>query len=71
MQTRPNSAAATLRGIGQEAIDSAAMLLQCGADRAADCVNLKISKLGGLTRAAEARDLGVGRFADDANVFEQ
>jgi L-alanine-DL-glutamate epimerase-like enolase superfamily enzyme len=42
-----------------EAIDSAAMLLKCGADRAADCVNLKISKLGGLTRAAEARDLGV------------
>lgn len=42
-----------------EVIDGLPMLLRAGADRAADCVNLKISKLGGLTRAAEARDLGV------------
>jgi L-alanine-DL-glutamate epimerase-like enolase superfamily enzyme len=40
-----------------ESIDSVDMLLRAGADRAADVVNLKISKLGGLTRTRQARDL--------------
>ena len=42
-----------------EVIDSIDMLLRGHADRAMDAVNLKISKLGGLTRARQARDLGV------------
>jgi L-alanine-DL-glutamate epimerase-like enolase superfamily enzyme len=42
-----------------ENIDSVEMLLRASADRAMDVVNLKISKLGGLTRAAQARDLCV------------
>jgi L-alanine-DL-glutamate epimerase-like enolase superfamily enzyme len=42
-----------------ENIDSIGMLLQAAQDRAMDCVNLKISKLGGLTRARQARDLCV------------
>jgi cis-L-3-hydroxyproline dehydratase len=42
-----------------EVIDSIDMLLRGHADRAMDAVNLKISKLGGLTKARQARDLGV------------
>ncbi|HEY6931687.1 MAG TPA: enolase C-terminal domain-like protein, partial [Thermoanaerobaculia bacterium] len=34
-------------------------LLRAAADRAMDVVNIKISKLGGLTRARQARDLCV------------
>src|SRR3954467_7134678 len=40
-------------------IDSLEMLLRARADLAMDVVNLKISKLGGLTRARQARDLCV------------
>jgi L-alanine-DL-glutamate epimerase-like enolase superfamily enzyme len=42
-----------------EVIDSVEMLLRGRADLAMDVVNLKISKLGGLTRARQARDLCV------------
>jgi len=42
-----------------ESIDTLATLLRAKADLAMDVVNLKISKLGGLTRAALARDLCV------------
>jgi L-alanine-DL-glutamate epimerase-like enolase superfamily enzyme len=42
-----------------EVIDSVGMLLRAHADQAMDVVNLKISKLGGLTRARQARDLCV------------
>lgn len=42
-----------------ENIDSLNMLLRAKADLAMDVVNLKISKLGGLTRTAQARDLCV------------
>jgi len=42
-----------------ENIDSLAVLLRAKADLAMDVVNLKISKLGGLTRTAQARDLCV------------
>ena len=42
-----------------ESVDSIAMLLRAGADHAMDVVNLKISKLGGLTAARQARDLCV------------
>src|SRR5439155_3776894 len=40
-----------------EVIDSIGMVLRGHADQAMDVVNLKISKLGGLTRARQARDL--------------
>jgi len=40
-----------------EVIDSVDMLLRGHADRAMDVVNIKISKLGGLTKARQARDL--------------
>ncbi len=40
-----------------ESIDSMESLLRAAADRAMDVVNIKISKLGGLTRARQARDL--------------
>jgi L-alanine-DL-glutamate epimerase-like enolase superfamily enzyme len=40
-----------------ESVDSLEMLLRGDADRAMDVVNLKISKLGGLTKARQARDL--------------
>src|SRR5262249_60657 len=43
-----------------ETIDGMGALLQASADRAMDVVNLKISKLGGLTRTRQARDLCVG-----------
>ena len=42
-----------------ENIDSLDILLRARADLAMDVVNLKISKLGGLTRTAQARDLCV------------
>jgi len=42
-----------------ENIDSLEMLLRAKADLAMDVVNLKISKLGGLTRIKQARDLCV------------
>ena len=42
-----------------EVVDSVGMLVRGHADRAMDVVNLKISKLGGLTKARQARDLCV------------
>lgn len=42
-----------------ECMDSIDMILRGQADGAMDVVNLKISKLGGLTRARQARDLCV------------
>jgi len=42
-----------------ENVDSLDMLLRAKADLAMDVVNLKISKLGGLTRTKQARDLCV------------
>ena len=42
-----------------ENIDGLDMLLKAHADRAMDCVNLKISKVGGLTKARQIRDLCV------------
>jgi cis-L-3-hydroxyproline dehydratase len=42
-----------------ENIDSLQMLLRAKGDLAMDVVNLKISKLGGLTKAKQARDLCV------------
>jgi L-alanine-DL-glutamate epimerase-like enolase superfamily enzyme len=42
-----------------EVIDGIDMLLRGQADRAMDVVNLKISKLGGLTKIRQARDLCV------------
>ena len=42
-----------------ENIDGLEMLLRAKADLAMDVVNLKISKLGGLTKAKQARDLCV------------
>jgi L-alanine-DL-glutamate epimerase-like enolase superfamily enzyme len=42
-----------------ETIDSLDMLLRARADLAMDVVNLKISKLGGLTRSKQVRDLCV------------
>jgi cis-L-3-hydroxyproline dehydratase len=40
-----------------EVIDSVDVLLRARADQAMDVVNLKISKLGGLTKTKQARDL--------------
>lgn len=42
-----------------ESIESLGMLLRAHGDLAADVVNIKISKLGGLTRAKQVRDLCV------------
>lgn len=42
-----------------ENIDSLQMLLRANADKAMDVVNLKISKLGGLTRTKQLRDMCV------------
>ena len=42
-----------------ECVDGVDMLMRAHADRAMDCVNLKISKLGGLTKALQLRDLCV------------
>ena len=53
-----------------EAIDSIDVLLRGHADRAMDVVNIKISKLGGLTKARQARDLcialGVAMTLEDS-----
>jgi len=53
-----------------ETIDGIEMLLRANADRAMDVVNLKISKLGGLTKAKQARDLcislGIAMTIEDA-----
>ncbi|MFO0909846.1 MAG: enolase C-terminal domain-like protein [Isosphaeraceae bacterium] len=40
-------------------VDSLGIVLQAHSDGASDVVNLKISKLGGLTRTRQARDLCV------------
>lgn len=42
-----------------ESIDGLQMLLQAHADRAMDVINLKISKVGGITKARQIRDLCV------------
>ncbi|MFZ0700969.1 MAG: cis-3-hydroxy-L-proline dehydratase [Candidatus Acidiferrales bacterium] len=42
-----------------EVVDSLAMVVRGHADQAMDIINLKISKVGGLTRAREIRDLCV------------
>jgi L-alanine-DL-glutamate epimerase-like enolase superfamily enzyme len=42
-----------------EVVDSVEMLVRGHADQAMDAVNIKISKLGGLARARQARDLCV------------
>ncbi len=42
-----------------ENVDDLGMLLRAKADLAMDVVNLKISKLGGLTKTKQARDLCV------------
>lgn len=53
-----------------ENIDDLSMLLRARADGAMDAVNLKISKLGGLTKARQARDLcvhlGIGMTVEDS-----
>ncbi len=53
-----------------EVIDSLDTLLRAHADRAMDVVNLKISKLGGLTKTKQARDLcaslGVAMTLEDS-----
>jgi L-alanine-DL-glutamate epimerase-like enolase superfamily enzyme len=52
-----------------ETIDSLDVLLRARADLAMDVVNLKIGKLGGLTRTAQVRDLcvsmGIGMTLED------
>ncbi|MFN0087345.1 MAG: cis-3-hydroxy-L-proline dehydratase [Blastocatellia bacterium] len=53
-----------------EVVDSIDMLVRGKADLAMDVVNIKISKFGGLTRAAQARDLcvslGIGMTLEDS-----
>ena len=53
-----------------EAIDGVDMLLRAHGDDAADVVNLKISKLGGLTKTKQLRDLcvslGIGMTLEDS-----
>ena len=53
-----------------ENIDGIPALLRAHADRAADVVNIKISKFGGLTRTRQARDLcvslGIGMTIEDS-----
>jgi cis-L-3-hydroxyproline dehydratase len=53
-----------------ESIDSLETLLRGHADLAMDVVNLKISKLGGLTKTKQARDLcvslGLGMTLEDS-----
>jgi len=49
----------TLPFILDENIDGLDMLLKAHGDRAIDAINLKISKVGGLTRARQIRDLCV------------
>lgn len=52
-----------------ESIDSVHALLRANGDRAMDVINLKISKLGGLTKARQVRDLcvslGIGMTIED------
>ena len=52
-----------------ESIDSIRALLRANGDRAMDVINLKISKLGGLTKAKQVRDLcvslGIGMTIED------
>ena len=49
----------TLPFVLDENVDSLELLLRAGNDRAMDVVNLKISKLGGLTKTKQIRDLCV------------
>jgi L-alanine-DL-glutamate epimerase-like enolase superfamily enzyme len=42
-----------------ESMDNVAMVLRGHADRAMDVINVKIGKLGGLTKARQVRDLCV------------
>jgi L-alanine-DL-glutamate epimerase-like enolase superfamily enzyme len=53
-----------------EVIDGVDMLMRAHADGAADVVNLKISKLGGLTKTKQLRDLcvslGIGMTLEDS-----
>ncbi len=53
-----------------ENIDDLGILLRAKADLAMDVVNLKISKLGGLTKIRQARDLcvacGIGMTLEDS-----
>jgi cis-L-3-hydroxyproline dehydratase len=53
-----------------ENIDSLQALMRAHQDRAMDAVNIKISKLGGLTRAKQVRDLcvslGIGMTIEDS-----
>ena len=53
-----------------ENVDGLGMLLRARADLAMDVVNLKISKLGGLTRTRQVRDLcvamGIGMTLEDS-----
>jgi L-alanine-DL-glutamate epimerase-like enolase superfamily enzyme len=53
-----------------ESMDGIEMVLRGHADRAMDVVNIKISKLGGLTKARQARDLcvamGLGLTIEDS-----
>ena len=53
-----------------EVIDGVEMLLRAHADDATDVVNLKISKLGGLTKTKQLRDLcislGIGMTLEDS-----
>jgi L-alanine-DL-glutamate epimerase-like enolase superfamily enzyme len=42
-----------------EVVDSLAMLVEGVRDQAMDVINLKISKVGGLTKARQIRDLAV------------
>jgi L-alanine-DL-glutamate epimerase-like enolase superfamily enzyme len=53
-----------------EVVDSVEMLVRGAGDRAMDVVNLKISKLGGLTKTRQARDLcvslGIGMTIEDS-----
>lgn len=53
-----------------ESIDSIDVLLRGHADQAMDCINIKISKLGGLTKAKQVRDmcvtLGIATTVEDS-----
>ncbi|MBM3572507.1 MAG: mandelate racemase, partial [Alphaproteobacteria bacterium] len=52
-------AASALPFVLDESIDSAAMVLRLQRDHAADLINLKLAKVGGLTPARQIRDLCV------------
>ena len=55
-----SAGARTIRSCSTRRSTASDVLLRAAADNAMDVVNLKISKLGGLTRARQARDLCVG-----------